>query len=230
LNDPKRLLEEGPTELERSLLSAVAAEQPSAEHRMRVREAMGLADAGAPASAARTASSSNGKMLILSAVGAGAVAALLLLGRARRTAPAPILPASQEVAVAPATPEAPAAPAAPESSSAVEAVDPAAAPRATHRPSVAAPSASSDIREQIRLIDEARSAVAAHDAASALRTLDQYRSKFPGGALDQEATVLRIEALDQRGDHAQAASMARAFLARNPASAHATRLQRIAGQ
>ena len=66
--------------------------------------------------------------------------------------------------------------------------------------------------------------------ASALRTLDQYRSKFPGGALDQEATVLRIEALDQRGDHAQAASMARAFLARNPASAHAKRLERIAGQ
>jgi hypothetical protein len=95
---------------------------------------------------------------------------------------------------------------------------------------VAAPSGSSDIREQIRLIDEARSAVAAHDAASGLRTLDQYRSKFPGGALDQEAAVLRIEALDQRGDHAQAAAMARAFLARNPASAHAKRLERIAGQ
>jgi hypothetical protein len=54
--------------------------------------------------------------------------------------------------------------------------------------------------------------------------------KFPGGALDQEATVLRIEALDQKGDHAQAAAMARAFLARNPASAHAKRLERIAGQ
>ena len=115
---------------------------------------------------------------------------------------------------------------------AVESPDPATAPRAAHRSPAAspAPSANSDIREQIRLIDEARAAVGAHDVASALRTLDQYRLKFPGGALDQEATVLRIEALDQRGDHAQAASMARAFLARNPASAHAKRLERIAGQ
>jgi hypothetical protein len=230
LNDPKRLLEEGPTELERSLLSAVAAEQPSSEHRMRVREAMGLADAGGPASATRTASSSTGKMVMVGVVGAGAVAALLLLGRARQAAPAPIAPAPQEVPAAPVVPEVSPATAAPEAPPAVEPSDPAVAPRATHRTSVAAPSASSDIREQIRLIDEARSAVAAHDAASALRTLDQYRSKFPGGALDQEATVLRIEALDQRGDHAQAASMARAFLARNPASAHATRLQRIAAQ
>ena len=53
MNDPKRLLEEGTTELERSLLSAVSAEQPSHEHRMRVREAMGI-DAAPPASGVTT--------------------------------------------------------------------------------------------------------------------------------------------------------------------------------
>jgi hypothetical protein len=241
VNDPKRLVEEGPTELERSLLKAVAVEQPSAEHRMRVRQAMGLGPGAAPASAATAASSDPlgntarggmGKMAILGVVAAGAVAAWLLIGRTHRGSPAasqpPSTPAQQEVVVAPVTPEAPGptgvTPPTP------EAPDPAAAPRAAHRATAPSASASSDIREQIRLIDEARSAVTAHDAASALRALDQYRSKFPGGALDQEATVLRIEALDQKGDHAQAASMARAFLARNPASAHAKRLERIAGQ
>jgi hypothetical protein len=238
VNDPKRLLEEeGPSELERSLLKAVGAEQPSHEHRMRVRQAMGLGPGTAPASASTTPSSGIGKMAIVGVVAAGAVAALLLLGRTRQASlppsPLPSTPVLQEVTAAPAAPGVPAA-TAEMTPPTVEAPDPAAAPHVARRPVAPAPSpspsASSDIREQIRLIDEARAAVGAHDPASALRTLDQYRSKFPSGALDQEAAVLRIEALDQRGDHAQAASMARAFLARNPASAHATRLERIAGQ
>jgi hypothetical protein len=231
VNDPKRLLEEGPTELERSLLKAVSAEVPSHEHRMRVREAMGLGAGPAPASAAPTASMGPGKMAIFGVVAAGAIAALLLLGKTHKASIAPSAPAPQEVAEAPTPPQTPVAaePAMPAPPLA-EATDPAAAPRTVHHAPSPAAAASSDIREQIRLIDEARSAVAAHDAASAIRTLDQYRSKFPGGALEQEATVLRIEALDQKGDHALAASMARAFLTRNPASAHAKRLERIAGQ
>lgn len=235
MNDPKRLLEEVPTELERSLLKAVAAEEPSPEHRMRVREAMGLAPGPAPALAASPASSGMGKIAIVGVVAAGAVAALLLLGRTRAVAPAVTNPSPPEVVVAPPPPEAPVAPPAVVAPAAVEPAavespDPATAAHAARHSASPLPVASSDVREQIRLIDEARAAVVGHDATSALRSLDQYRAKFPGGALDQEATVLRIEALDQKGDHAQAASMARSFLARNPASAHAKRLERIAGQ
>src|SRR5207237_1031209 len=87
----------------------------------------------------------------------------------------------------------------------------------------------SDIRAQIALIDEARSAVSRHDPAAALRAVDLYGTRYPGGAFDQEASVIRIEALDQNGNHARAASLARSFLAKHPASAHAKRLERIAG-
>jgi len=179
VNDPKRLLEEAPSELERSLLKAVAAEQPSQDHRLRVREAMVLGSSVAPASAATGASTGMGKMAILGIVAAGGVALLLFLGRTRQP---PSSPSSlQDVPVAPVAPESPVAAVAAPEPPAVESPDPA-TPRAAHRSLTAspAPSANSDIREQIRLIDEARAAVGAHDVASALRALDQYRSKFPG--------------------------------------------------
>jgi len=87
----------------------------------------------------------------------------------------------------------------------------------------------SDIRAQIALIDEAHAAVKRHAPADALRAVDLYASRYPGGLLDQEAAVIRIEAVDQGGNHARAASMARAFLAKHPSSAHAKRLEGIAG-
>jgi hypothetical protein len=86
-----------------------------------------------------------------------------------------------------------------------------------------------DVKEQIRVIDEAHASVSRRDSAAALRAVDQYSSQCPGGFLGQEAAVIRIEALDQSGNHARAASLARAFLAKHPASPHATRLERIAG-
>jgi hypothetical protein len=237
VNDPKRLLEEESTELERSLLRAVGGEGPSEEHRARVRQAMGIGAAPVPASAATTARSWIGKSAAVGLVVAGGVAALLLFGRGRTSAPSSPRPLPQQEATALApTEQAPVEPPAATAPAPTEAPattpDPGALPRAARRAaaSSSSPSGATDIREQIRLIDEARSALSGHDPASALRSLDQYRSKFPGGAFDQEAAVLRIEAIDQEGDHAQAASMARAFLARNPSSAHAKRLERIAGQ
>src|SRR5262249_36945392 len=58
----------------------------------------------------------------------------------------------------------------------------------------------SALKSEIAVLDRARAALRAKDSATALAELDRHRLEFPGGALAQEATVLRIEALVARGD------------------------------
>jgi outer membrane protein assembly factor BamD (BamD/ComL family) len=91
-----------------------------------------------------------------------------------------------------------------------------------------APSPSADLSEQIRLIEAARAGVASRDSGAALAALDSYGSKYPRGAFGQEATVLRIRALDQAGDSARATALAKSFIARFPSSPHVARLKPIA--
>jgi outer membrane protein assembly factor BamD (BamD/ComL family) len=64
-------------------------------------------------------------------------------------------------------------------------------------------------------------------AERALHTLDEHDRRFPSGPLSIEARVLRIEALACRGDIARASRLAEAFLAQNPASAHAARVRSL---
>jgi hypothetical protein len=87
-----------------------------------------------------------------------------------------------------------------------------------------------DLSEQLRLIDQARSAVAAGNASAASVALSTYRARFPRGPFGQEAAVLQIETLDLQGNHAQAAAQARTFLARHPNSPHVSVVQRIANR
>jgi len=86
----------------------------------------------------------------------------------------------------------------------------------------------SDVRDQIRMIDEARSAMNQHSASAALASVDRYAAKYPDGIFRQEARILRILALDERGDHTRATALARAFLASYPTSAHVARIEHIA--
>jgi TolA-binding protein len=85
----------------------------------------------------------------------------------------------------------------------------------------------SDIREEIRLLDQARAAVksGAHDKA--LRTLAKYDQKFPRGQFRQEAQVLRMEALKQSGKSASASALAKRFLAEHPNSPHVERVENV---
>lgn len=87
-----------------------------------------------------------------------------------------------------------------------------------------------DLSEQLRLIDTARAAVAAGNAAVASSALSSYRARFPRGPFGQEAAVLQIETLDLQGNHALASAQARSFLARYPNSPHASVVRRIAGR
>jgi TolA-binding protein len=84
------------------------------------------------------------------------------------------------------------------------------------------------LSEETAALDAARKALAEKDASGALQALDLYDRAFPSGFLAPEATVLRIEALAQRGDDEAALAAARAFLASHPASPHARRVRSIA--
>lgn len=237
---PRRLLSDKPTSLERSLLEAAVKERPSDLQRMRVREAIWEA---APASArggAAAGTSLGTKIAVLGAIGA-AIVGLAVLQRARlanheladaslpvpsivHTAEGNVAPAVHAIAPTPAAAEAPSRPN-------VEARPAPAKSRAASENVRAARSTGaevSDVRDQIRMIDEARAAMDRHDPSTALVSIDRYASKYPEGMFRQEARILRILALDDRGDHARATALARSFLASYPTSAHVARIERIA--
>jgi len=110
-----------------------------------------------------------------------------------------------------------------------EALAPAAAPP---EPS-AAPSAqpltpaerANQLREESRLLGEARDALRRGDASGALQTIEEARARFGGGMLGQEREALTIEALYKSGQKGAASARAAAFLQAYPMSPHAARLQ-----
>jgi outer membrane protein assembly factor BamD (BamD/ComL family) len=77
----------------------------------------------------------------------------------------------------------------------------------------------------VALLDKARAALAAGDTGDALRTVDDYDARFPGGSLWQEATVLRIEALLHQGKQREAADLADRFLGSQPKSPYAAKIR-----
>jgi TolA-binding protein len=86
-----------------------------------------------------------------------------------------------------------------------------------------------DLREEIKLMDTARSAIRSQHAQAALDALDRYAARFPAGSFKQEAAVLKIQALALRGDTARAHSMAKQFIKNNPKSPYVDRASRIVG-
>jgi len=246
MSDLKLVSPEKPSPLEQRLLEAVANEAPSAEQRLRVRLALGLPATAVSVAPAPVASVGR-RALLLKAGGAGLVvisiaAVALFLGLGRGLPPVSSSVTQQSTAAATAAPV-----------SAVVGDAPARAPAPSAAPEVAAPSNAApspdarevsavgkrsakpaaaengaDLSEQLRLIDAARSAVAAGNASAASAALSSYRTRFPRGPFGQEAAVLQIETLDLQGNHAQAASLAHSFLARHPNSPHVSVVQRIA--
>ncbi len=212
MKDPGRLLATDATRLERILLEAVANERPSRDHRLRMRAAIGLAVSGIGAGSIKLAAAAWGRAALLAVVATGAA------GNYSSSAPVTRRPELRPLPrlVLPARPSPPnpvlAVPrgVTPPSESAV--------------PATKASSAPVDLREEIRLIDQARVAVRQQATDRALERLARYQARFPRGAFRQEATVLRIEALAQRGEQARARTLARQFLAEHPDSPHAERV------
>lgn len=125
-----------------------------------------------------------------------------------------------------------AAPIAPKEASAkdVEPAPQASAPRASAAATTATPAEApvdrvSQLQDESAAVQEARSQLAAGNAAGALSTLTQLDVDVPRGILGQERTVLTIEALKKSGQGAAAAQRAAAFIEANPKSPYAERLK-----
>ena len=92
-----------------------------------------------------------------------------------------------------------------------------------------APRPADRLAEEIAILSQASAALHAGRPAAALKALDEHRRKFPRGALGQERTSARIQALCALGR----TNVARAELARlaraSPSSPHVARARKTCG-
>jgi hypothetical protein len=231
MNDARRLLEAG-SQRERALLRAGADERPSAAsvraaaHRLGLAPAVALVSVGSAVKGLRW-SSRMGYVLAptLGIVGLG----LTALYRLSTPAPAVTfgLPATSVVAGSPvhttsatnaAEPTAQQALASPATNAPPPSMD---SPWLTApRPAQAATVKRSGLREQLALIERARSLEASGDAAAALRTVDEYERRFGGGVLGEEASFIRLQAVSALGDRGRAVALAQRFVTEHPASVY----------
>jgi hypothetical protein len=227
--DPERLKMSNATKLERRLLSAAGDELPSPELTARMRQAIGITAVGAGGSAlaAAKASGASGSSALtggLAWISAGLVTAAIVGGAAgiwssyRQTAPTHTTPATAPAQCAAALP--------------VPAENPAVAPSATRHerrrvhPLALAEAERGDLRAEIALVDEIRAALREQSPRRALALLRRYAAVYPAGTFGPEAEALKIEALDQSGEHRLASSLARAFVRQQPDSPLAERVAR----
>jgi hypothetical protein len=231
-SDPKRLTVVGATDLERTLLQAARRERPSPELTARMAAGLGISAAAAvtaataPAAAAAPVVAAKTSLAIWVPAGVLAMAVTAgVVGYRSSAAPERRVPARAHVA-APATPEAEAA--APVVAPAADARAERRIEKVRRRHVVAPPAPAGDLRDQIALIDAARTAVKAGATERALVLLRRYDGSYPNGAFRPEALALRIEALDEAGRGAEARALARDFLARYPQSPTADRVAKIA--
>ncbi|HYQ16926.1 MAG TPA: tetratricopeptide repeat protein [Polyangiaceae bacterium] len=219
MSEPERLLRGGGSDFERELLGSLANERPTPALSRRMRQ--GLVALGLLTSA------KTGVAGIVAVVGLVTVGAAGGLWAAFHPSAEPPWPAAVVSAVA-ARP----LPSAPAVETAPPVAPPAPASAVAPRPSAAltaAPSAVSDLREQIAWLDRARASLRAGDSQGALTQLTEYRKRFPRGEFAQEVTVLKIEALVQDGQMDGARALGKKFLAAHPESPHVERIERLIG-
>jgi hypothetical protein len=231
MNQPRRLLDDNPTGLERELLRAGTAYRSSDAARQKTLAALGLVGTAAASAGVASASSSMLqkfgflKLLGVSSIGVALLAPIGWVAWKKLEAPAekpvaavvPAVPAARApVNAAPPTPVEPALP--------IE-TPPAESP-APRLDARAAAAASGALSAELGVLDVARSKLGSGDARGALAVLDEHSRKFPRGRLGLEAEVLRIDALSRAGETAAAKKRAEAFLKRHPKSVLAQRVRR----
>jgi TolA-binding protein len=90
--------------------------------------------------------------------------------------------------------------------------------------------ANASLAAEIRALDQARSALGAGDTNRASQLLDAYAANRPSSTLSQEAALLRVRVLLNRGQRSAAAALARRIIAQHPESAHVESLRRLAAE
>jgi hypothetical protein len=226
----------GATAFERELLDAAKRDRAPHLLKLHMGEALSaLPPAAAVQSTARSAgaTASSGGLLFSPPVLWGSLAALILAGavgwQMART-PAPVAqptvpPATAPLAVSVPEPAPVALPEAPEPPAPAARPAPlaAAAPRA-----IPAQEPAMRLREELALLDAARTALATHDSDRALQLLERHTTEFARGHLAPEADALRIDAYLQRGASDRAERLSRRFLARYPTHPLAARIGSVA--
>jgi outer membrane protein assembly factor BamD (BamD/ComL family) len=89
--------------------------------------------------------------------------------------------------------------------------------------------ATSDLRDQILMVDAARAALVAGAGERALELLRHYQDRYPAGSFRPEAAALKVEALTKLGRNAEARVLAERFVAEYGKSPLADRVARVAG-
>jgi hypothetical protein len=253
MKDPARLLDGDGSEMERLLLSAGEAEEPTSEGPRRLATALGLAIAPVSVVGAGASGSPSGGGAALSgggasvappalagsalaakwlalvvAVGAGVAVGVGLQSRDPESADTQVTPT--EAQNAPAAVEAEkAAPAEPPEAPAAVAAQPAQRAVAMQSSRRADPDKAPSIAGEIRQLDKARRSLASGDPAGALGAIDAYKRANPAGVLRQEATLLQIEALARSGNRVAARDAAKRFLRNNPSTPHENRILALVG-
>lgn len=234
---PNRLLDDGATDFERWVLETARNEKPDAQLDQRMLSALSGAALGASVLAASSGAAKAGlrvgkwSLVKWGAGIAGITGVALTAFVLGRGAPEPAGARAPEAkpqaalvaaAVRESEPSVPSAPASP-------ALEAPVAPSTAQQSSSARASAAKPVdplKDELALLQRVRSALAAERAGAALTLLAQYERRHPRGQLRQEATVLRVQALEARGKQAQADRLAEDFLEKNPTSAHAPQIER----
>ncbi len=239
MSDPKRLLEENGDALENALLRSVQVDAMSGPSRKRILAELGVTGAIltastaaasiAPAKAAKGVLALTVKWIAICSIAGGAPAAVWMV-RAHRTAAlttnaAPVATLTAVAHDRPVTPPSPVV----EPVAAATVTAPAAAPAPVREARPAPTAAGPTLSDEVAALQVARAALADHDSSAALAALDRYKNRFPSGRLAPEATVLRIEALVQRGDGAAASALADRFESAHPRSPYIARIHSILG-
>jgi len=91
------------------------------------------------------------------------------------------------------------------------------------------PPPASNLAREVAILDDVQRTLDRGDPRGALGRLDLYAASFPAPSLGPEATLLRVQALLGSGDRPGAEALGQAFIAHNPRSQHAERIQRLFG-
>jgi len=136
-------------------------------------------------------------------------------------------PAARTPVAPPAVPGAPPPRDAPGESSPAEPSRPAREPPPRVLPPVPGPQPF-PLAAQVRMLDDARSAMAAGRGPEALALLDGFEARKTDARVEEEALALRVEALVACGDRAAASRAAARFFSLYPQSVYARRVRSLA--
>jgi hypothetical protein len=96
-------------------------------------------------------------------------------------------------------------------------------------PAPVAPRPADSLAEEVAILSQASAALHGGRPAAALKALDEHRRKFPRGALAQERTSARIQALCALGRTKEAQSELARLARTSPSSPHLARARKACG-